>query len=152
LDANALFKRSDYLAFVKGIPERYHAQIEYMEDPLKETDWSKLYFSSASDFISGTPHSYYVYKPNCEFKPSTEAKIIFSSYLGSDFGRWHAYCELVKEGDLSLTHGIVTPGSYEGEKSFFSGSYQNGFEIEQTAVRRLYQDLSDVGWKLLCSM
>lgn len=152
LDANALFKRSEYNEFIKDIPERYHSQIDYIEDPLADQDWSKLKVPSAMDFIPGTPYEYYIYKPNCEFRPETEAKVIYSSYLGSDLGRWHTYCELSEDADLSLTHGIISQGFFEEEKPFFKGSYSHGFDIEHPVVKRLYQNLSDVGWKTLCSI
>lgn len=152
LDANGLFNRSECLDFIKDIPRKHHGQIEYIEDPLHEADWKDLGLPCAQDFIQGTPHDFSIYKPNCEFIPKIEAKIIFSSYLGSDFGRWHAYCELVGSGDLSLTHGIKTSGFFEDEKIFFKGNYQQGFDIEQSVVKRLYQDLSYSGWKLLCTI
>lgn len=152
LDANALFKRSEYLDFLKEIPEKYHAQIDYMEDPLADKDWSNLKIPSAQDFISGSHFDYYIYKPNCEFRPETEAKIIYSSYLGSDLGRWHTYCELSEDADLSLTHGIIANGFFQEEKSFLTGTYAGGFDIEHSVVKRLYQDVSGAGWKSLCSI
>ncbi len=152
LDANGLFKRSEYEQFVKDIPEKFHAQIDYIEDPLADLDWSKLGLPSAQDFISGDTFDYYIYKPNCEFHPRTEAKVIYSSYLGSDFGRWHAYCELASDGDITLTHGIITQGFFEEEKPLFKGTYKSGFDINQPVAQRLYRDLSDIGWKTLCTI
>lgn len=152
LDANALFTASEYGEFVKDIPEKYHGQIDYIEDPTAEHDWSKLKLASARDFIQGSPFDYYIYKPNCEFKPKTEAKIIYSTYLGSDLGRWHAYSEMSEEADLNQTHGIVTTGFYQEENHFFRGSFNHGFEIDAPVVKRIYSDLSDVGWKTLCSI
>lgn len=152
LDANALFKRTEYMEFIKDIPEQYQARIDYIEDPLGDHDWSKLKIPSAQDFIPGTPFDYYIYKPNCEFKPETEAKIIYSSYLGSDLGRWHTYSEMSEEADLKLTHGIISQGFYQEENYFYKGTFNHGFEINEPVVKRIYRDLSDVGWKTLCSI
>lgn len=152
LDGNALFDRKGYEAFVSEIPEKFHAQIDYLEDPLKEKDWSKLKFKSAQDFIEGSPIDYYIYKPNCEFKPKLDVPIIYSGYLGTSFGFWHTYCELVTSGDLTIPHGMVARGFYEEEKDFMDGSYATGFLPHSDVVRGMYQDLSNLSWKTLCSM
>lgn len=152
LDSNALFNRPDFINFMKDIPEKYHALIDYVEDPLADKDWSALKVPSARDFVEGTPFDFYIYKPNCEFKPATEAKIIFSSYLGSDLGRWHAYCDLVENGDLKLVHGIITQGFFQEERYFMKGSFREGFMPENEIVRRVYQDVTANSWKLLCSI
>lgn len=152
LDANALFNRAEYEYFVKDIPEKYLPRIHYMEDPLMDKDWSGLILKSAKDFINGTPFDFAIYKANCEFKPETEAKIIYSSYLGHDLGRWHAYCEVVETGDLTFEHGIHTPGYFQEEKNFFEGNYQDGFIADTQKVQKLYREVSDLKWKLLCSI
>jgi hypothetical protein len=152
LDGNALFLRSDYEAFLKEVPEKHHKQIDYIEDPLADKDWSQLKIPSAMDFIEGTPFQYYIYKPNCEFKPKTDAQIIYSAYLGSNFGNWHTHCELVETGDLSITHGIIGVGFYQEEKSFLLGSYKSGFTADETFVKKLYQETFDLEWKSLCSI
>jgi hypothetical protein len=152
LDSNGLFTKSSYETFIKEIPEKYCSQLEYIEDPLAEKDWNHLKIPSAVDFIEGSPYEFYIYKPNCEFRPKTDAKIIFSAYLGHSFGNWQAYCEMVENADLSLTHGVVCTDFYQEEKSIFKGTYQNGFIPDQNIVRELYTDLSNHKWKLLCSM
>jgi hypothetical protein len=152
LDGNAIFTRKDYEAFVKDIPEKFHAQIDYLEDPLSEKDWSNLKLASARDFIEGTPFQYYIYKPNCEFKPQTDAKIIFSAYLGHSFGNWHTYCEMIESADLSLTQGIIGTGFYQEEKRLFDGSYHSGFMPDEKVVQKMYRDIAGLEWKSLCSM
>jgi|GEM_PF-2353978 len=152
LDGNAIFNRTEYHHFLKEIPEKYLPQIDYIEDPLSEKDWTKLPVPSASDFIEGNHFDYYIYKPNCEFFPKTDAKIIFSSYLGGNLGRFHTYCELVESGDLSLTHGIISDGFFQEEINFMRGSYTEGFIPDNESVRRIYQDASNSSWKLLCSI
>lgn len=152
LDANALFNRAEFQNFIKEIPAKYIPQIDYIEDPLSDKNWSDLPVPCASDFIEGSPFHYYIYKPNCEFKPKTESKVIFSSYLGSDLGRFHAYCELVENGDLSLTHGIISQGFFQEEIHFMKGNYLDGFVPDNDLVRRVYQNAANSHWKLLCSM
>lgn len=152
LDANGLFTRNDFFIFLEQVPSKYYPLIEYIEDPLTETDWNDLKLKTAKDFIEGNPSDFSIYKPNCEFLPKTDAPIIYSSYLGSDFGRWHAYCDLVETGDLSLTHGIITSGFYQEEKAIFTGTYRDGWNPNKKTIRSLYQDLTQSDWKLLCSM
>ena len=152
LDGNALFSRAQYLEFMKDIPEKFHAQFDYIEDPLSDKDWSGLKVPSAMDFISGSPFDYYIYKPNCEFAPKTETKIIYSAYLGHTLGNWHTYCELIHHGDLTLTHGIIGRGFYQEEKEFLNGNYQAGFIADTSQVNKVYQDVYQSEWKLLCSI
>jgi hypothetical protein len=152
LDSNALFNRADFERFLKDIPERYLSLIDYIEDPLLQEDWSSLNVPTARDFIEGNPFDYYIYKPNCEFIPKTDAKIIYSSYLGSDLGRWHTYCELVEKGDLTLTQGIISQGFFEEERYFMKGSFTEGFLPQNEIVRRVYQDVAGSNWKQLCSI
>lgn len=152
LDANALFNKSQFETFLKDIPSKYHSLFDYVEDPLSNKDWKGLIVPTARDFIEGDPFDFYIYKPNCEFRPTTEAKIIYSAYLGNNLGNWHAYCELATTADLSLIHGIIGQGFYEEEVNFLEGSYFNGFTPNNTIVRSIYQDASNLNWKSLCSI
>ena len=152
LDGNALFKLKDYEYFVNSLPKEYLKQIDYVEDPLIEKDWKDLALPSARDFIEGSPFDFYIYKPNCEFIPKTDKKIIFSAYLGSPLGNWHTYCELKAAADLTLTHGIMAEGFYEDEIQFLKGSYKEGFMAEELSFKRIYQNLHSTDWKHLCSM
>lgn len=152
LDGNALFNRQGYFEFLKEIPEKYHSLINYIEDPLIEKDWSDLILPTARDFIHGEPYDYHIYKPNREFKPETDCICIYSSYLGGDFGRWHAYCELMENGNFAYIHGVISEGFFQEEKPFHVGSYKDGFIADMKAVRNLYKKMSDLNWKLLCSM
>jgi hypothetical protein len=152
LDANALFTRDEFYSFLKDIPEKYIPLIEYIEDPISEKDWSGLKIPTARDFIGGDHFSYYIYKPNCEFYPKTSAKVIFSSYLGGNLGRFHAYCDLVENGDLGLTHGIITEGFFQEEINFMKGNFNVGFIPDNESVRKIYQDASNLNWKLLCTI
>lgn len=152
LDANGLFTRETIGAFLKAIPQSSLSLIEYLEDPLSENDWTDLSIACASDFIQGTPSQFTIYKPNCEFLPKTSNKIIYSSYLGSDLGRWHAACELMGQGDLNLFHGIHTPGFYFEQRDFLEGHYKTEFTANMNQVHHLYKKVAGSDWKLLCSM
>lgn len=152
LDGNALFTRVEYERFVSEIPQNLHSLIDYLEDPLKEKDWSNLKLKSAQDFIEGSPIDYYIYKPNCEFKPKLDVPLVYSGYLGSSFGFWHTYCDLVQNGDVSVPHGLIARGFYEEEKDFYEGSYLAGFMPKAEVVRSMYQDASNLNWKTLCSI
>jgi hypothetical protein len=152
LDANGLFRKSEYEAYFDQFPRELLTKIEYVEDPLADINWGHLSLRSARDRIEGIPSHFIVYKPNREFIPRTPTPTIFSSYLGSDLGTWHAYCELMAHGDLTRTHGIYTKGHYQEEKTFLFGSYREGFSPDLNKVRSIYQDLSKKTWKSLCSI
>lgn len=152
IDTNALFHKKSYDDFLGRIPSEFLSKIEYLEDPLKDKNWEGLKIPSARDFIEGTPYDYYIYKPNCEFKPETDKKIIYSAYLGSNLGNYHTYCELMDGADLKLTHGIIGTGFYEDEIHFLSGSYKEGFKGEASEIRKIYREMDKKEWKLLCSM
>jgi hypothetical protein len=150
LDANGLFKKDECLDFLKKIP--HLKQIDYMEDPLSETDWRDIPLPLARDFIEGAPFDYHIYKPNCEFLPKNKVKMIFSSYLGGNLGQWHSCAELLISGDLTLHHGVKTEGFYQEEFNFLTGSYATGFKPDSNLINRLYQTISALSWKDLCSM
>lgn len=152
LDANCLFNREGLKNFISLIPSEYLGQIEYVEDPLVDKDWSGIGIKAARDLINGTPHDVYIHRPNCNFFPVEEPKVIFSSYLGGDLGRWHTYCELIERGDLNLIHGIISKGFFAEEKHFLKGNYETGFSADPVIVKELYQDLHNLEWKALCSL
>ncbi len=149
-DGNACFTRKTYEAFVKQIPKEYLSLIDYMEDPLKTTDWSGLEFKSARDFVSGGPYDYWIYKANAEFFPKASVPIIFSGYIGSELGFWHAYSELIELGSLKLTHGLIIEDFYENQRQLFIGDYHRTFVPDMNAVKNMYQELYLKEWKTLC--
>lgn len=152
LDANGLFNRDGLKHFIALIPPEYLPQIDYMEDPLVDKEWNDLGVRTACDLINGSPHDVHIHRPNCRFYPETESKVIFSSYLGGELGRWHTYCELVEKGDFNQIHGIVSRGYYREEKYFLTGSYETGFCPDPMKVKEVYQDLQNLEWKYLCSV
>jgi len=170
LDANGLFTKDSYQSFRLSIHPEVTSHIEYIEDPSNSTDWSWVDLPCAQDFI--TPAlaclaPYYIYKPNRSFfeqVPGHASKVIFSSYQGSDLGRWHVYQELSKFGDLSVPHGIITaqPSStaddlfcYNRETSI---TYHNNqvllpqYCANEKSVKSLYQKLQVRNWDYLCTI
>jgi hypothetical protein len=152
LDANGLFTNDSLATFVSKIPSSLKEKIEYLEDPTKEIKWPETSLRWGRDFINGTPFEVLIHKPNCRFYVQQEKMTIFSSYMGSSLGLWHAYLEVLKLADLKLTHGLLTPQLYQEELELFSGNYQEGFSINEIAVKTLYKDLSSSSWKILCSI
>lgn len=152
LDANCLFNRDGIKNFITTIPPEYRSQIDYVEDPLVEKDWDNLGLKAARDLISGTPHDVHIHRPSCRFFPENERKVIFSSYLGGELGRWHSYCELLEKGDLNEIHGIMSRGFFAEEKPILKGNYETGFSADPVVVKELYQDLYNLEWKHLSSI
>jgi hypothetical protein len=152
LDANAMFNRQSFLDFVSSLPQQYLKQIEYVEDPIVDESWENLPLPVAKDVTTGTPHDFYIHRPNSGFFPEQESKVIFSSYLGHDLGSWHTYCELAEKADLSLIHGIISKGFFQEEKFFYDGNYESGFKPNTEKVKNLYTELSKLNWNKLCEI
>lgn len=153
LDLNALFTREQFEKFIADIPPEYYHLIVYFEDPISERDWSGLSIPCASDIMAGSPAQYYIYRPNCEFEPNLPSKMLrYSAYLAGELSNWHTYCELIKFGDLTATHGIIAQNYYENELPLFLGDYQSGFTINTEAVDEMYRSLHRSEWKFLCSI
>lgn len=150
LDANGMFNKTSLGEFLKKIPKEI--SIEYMEDPMITTDWSDLGVTAAEDFISGSPAPVYIYKPNCEFPPQGREKIIFSGYMGSSLGFFHAYSELIKAGDLNQVHGVLVEDFYEEDISFLDGHYLETFKANPSRVQAIYDELPQLKWEDLCSI
>jgi hypothetical protein len=151
-DGNACFTRETLAAFMEAIPKEHLSLIDYIEDPLRSTDWANLPLKSARDFITGSPYAYLIHKPNAEFFPKESVPVIFSGYLGSELGFWHSYAELIELGSLKLTHGLIIEDFYEHQRPLFKGDYFRDFVPDMNAVRNMYQELHLREWKHLCSM
>lgn len=143
LDANGLFDRSSFEHFQNDIPRTLLPLIDYLEDPTQDLDWKGSKIPLAQDFIPGSPYEVLIHKPNSRFLKKTDKKVIFSSYMGSDLGQWHCYCELLEKADLAEFHGILTPGLYQEQRLDV---------MDLKSVKDLYLGLHDGEWKLLCSI
>lgn len=151
LDANAMFTKDNVKELLDKIPAEWQKLIDYVEDPLSDTDWSTFPLKRARDFISGTPYDLYIYKPNCEMRPDF-SELIYSAYLGTALGSWHTYCELIETGNTSIYQGIIGLGFYEEVTDFYVGDYESGFQPDLKIIKNLYTELGKREWKELCSM
>lgn len=151
LDGNGMFTKATFHELIDPIRPEWRSLIDYVEDPLSETDWSTFPLKRARDFIQGTPFDIYVYKPNCEMKPEF-SELIYSAYLGNALGNWHTYCELIEEGNTSIVQGIIGSGFYEEVRDFYLGDFDRGFYPDLAIIKDLYTQLAGLEWKSLCSM
>lgn len=147
LDANGCFNEISWKNFLKNIPESFLSQLEYIEDPMTAPSWPKSPIPWAEDFLSWSEAKFKIHKPNARFINPNKTNI-FSSYLGSDLGMWHAYLELLKEGDLSLYHGVTTRGFYEEERGIFDSNNHPQLDV----LKSFYLELENLNWKSLCSI
>src|SRR5690606_36849305 len=102
------------------------------------------------DFFQDDSYDIVIHKPNARFHSEKEKKHIYSSYMGGALGNFHAYAELVTEGDLSLFHGIQTFRTYEEDRELFTGTAL--LTPHQDNIRKLYGDLMNRDWKSLGSI
>lgn len=150
LNANAQFNLKSFQDFLHSIPSELIALIDYIEDPLVHSHWDDLGVKVASDLIKSTRFDVFIFRPNSQFFPEHKTKNIFSSYLGSDLGRWHTYCELIEKGDLKEIHGIMSRGFYAEAQCFMQGNYYDGFIPDMKIVEKIYDELNKKEWIPLC--
>lgn len=146
LDANGAISFEQWQDFLKSLSQGELDKIDYIEDP-GIGDWRVLGVPSAKDFMENDHFDFLVYKPNARFCERPE-KAIFSSYMGSDLGRFHCYLELIHRGNLELVHGIHTPGLYEEQDELFIPK-KEGIFPDRSAVKRMYEELQSREWTCL---
>ena len=66
--------------------------------------------------------------------------------MGHDLGRFQAYLELMKLGDLDLYHGIDTPDIYENQLELFESDGVKTYLIE-SVLDNLLDQLSSYEWE-----
>ena len=151
-DANGIFNRHDFLAFLRALSPETLDSIEYIEDPSRDLNWDNGLVKLAEDFLQGSPTEFFVYKPTRSVFPDTAKSIIFSSYMSSWLGLWQDYLELIAKGDLALTHGLVTPRLYNNMETIFRGNYYEGFEPDLAKIRTLVGEFELIKWTYLCQI
>lgn len=152
LDANGIFNRQSWTAFEQNIPKKFQSFIEYIEDPLKDLDWSNIPIKTAQDFISGEPFQIKIYKPYREFFPHVNSPIIFSASMGHFLGTYHTYLELIHFGDLTLHHGIVTPMLYKNVPVLFTQKAPETFIFNIEMFDAFKKELLNLKWTHLCTI
>ncbi|MCO4755944.1 MAG: hypothetical protein KC478_15800 [Bacteriovoracaceae bacterium] len=146
LDANGSISIDQWNEFLASIEDMERLKVEYIEDP-GSGNWTTLLVASARDFQESSHYDYLIYKSNARQLNNAE-NAIFSSYMGSDLGRYHCWLELMDRGNLDLVHGIDTPGIYKEQRQLFisDGPY---LKLNEKAVKDIYDDLELRSWKCL---
>lgn len=127
-------------------------KIEYFEDPCPEIEqWKQLKqlgipLACDRNTAELSSFDFNIYKPNVDIKPVEGKRNIFSSYMGHDLGRFQAYLELMKSGDLDLYHGIDTPAIYENQLVLFESDGRKTFLIE-SVLNKLLDQVSSYDWE-----
>jgi hypothetical protein len=143
------------LCWWNSLSEKHKEKIEFLEDPLsfdeeKNTYLRKIGISLAADrnIFQQEFYDYNILKPNVDIVNSIPNNSIFSSYMGHDLGRYHCFLALMKWGNLSLAHGINTPGIYNEQLDIFN---QNGMHtnIAPMVIKQLYTQIKGAKWQTL---
>ena len=151
IDFNNKFHIDEFKDWFNQLENNKKEFIDYLEDPgLKKLDLIELKslgIKLASDRNEYIPELYQVKicKPCIEEVSQLNIPIIFSSYMGGDLGRYHTYLTLLQKGDLSLTHGIDTPGIYENQLSLYKSDGLTR-EIDSFQVNAMYRELERKEW------
>lgn len=148
---NSLSSHETYSLWL-SLSVQEQALIEFFEDPCPESEgWSALREAGikiACDRNLGISQNFdfRILKPNVDMIIHEDKKVIYSSYMGHDLGRYHSYLALMENGDLSLYHGIDTPGIYQEQRTLFHHLGENRLKIDKDTVRKLYEELEELEW------
>ena len=132
-----------------------HLDIDYIEDPYTEFDrdyheFEKYNIHFASDRnISSDSYIINIYKPSVDSNPAGTKANIFSSYMGSELDMYHCYLELMKKGDLSLRHGVITRNLFSDQLCLFNQLEKDKFIINTDMISKLYDKVHNRQWKKL---
>ena len=142
LDANGSFNIEQLNDFFKSVDK---SKIDYIEDPSHEDNWNDLIVDTASDFITNPHAMYKIIKPNRKMVEDMNA--IYSSYMGSDWGRVLCTNFLNLYGNFDLVHGIKTPNIYEEQKDIFNEDNT----LNKKLITQIKQEILDGEWHELKS-
>ncbi len=157
IDFNNTYSFQQVVKFWEDLSELIKSKIEFLEDPCPytEQEWGELSSMGiplaldrnqlGSNVLS---IEYGIYKPNIDVSPGSFNKVVFSSYMGHDLGRYHCYLELLEKGDLELYHGINTPNLFHEQLELFH--CVNGHcRPNLSAIELMYKNLEELTWKKL---
>lgn len=151
IDFNLGLSCEEFLAFWSSLDKELKEKIDFFEDPCEIRNQVKN--------LKGIPIASDRFSYPCEiekikiFKPSIETKpegnnFIVSSYMGHDLGIYHTYLKLMRSGDLSKFHGVVTPPVYLGSKKLFKFDGLK-FTIDLKKISEVYKELNSIEWKTI---
>ena len=154
IDFNNALSFDEVISFWDQV--EFKDRIEYLEDPVllsNKTDarLRAIGVPMACDrnIFNDQNYMFQVLKPNRDFIPDkSRHKIIFSSYMGHEIGIYHSFLHLLTYGDLTLYHGIDTPGIYEEYNGLFN-NHKDSLIIDEKKIENLYEDLKNKKWKAL---
>lgn len=147
LDFNNLLSEEKFSIFIKLLDKNIVKRIEYIEDPFPYSEsWGRYDVNLATDRNPAQEHFVSIYKPLADVCLPRGKKIIFSSYMGHDLGIYHSYLMLLKYGDLSLTHGINTPGLFEKQREIFT-TEEGVCTVNPRSINQMYTELEGLEWK-----
>ena len=151
IDFNNYEDIDELLLWLKTMPPKLKEKIDFLEDPTDineiNIEIKELGFKLAADrnIFNTDIYDFDIYKPNIDGEKFRQSSI-FSSYMGGDLGRYHAYLALMEYGDLNLYHGISTPGIYNDQLDLF---VSDGFylSIDMSQVNMMYDRLRNKSWQ-----
>lgn len=129
LDANAAFSSEGFLAFARHL-EPLGPQIDFVEDPCSELDWSylasQLPYALAADFVQARGAEVAVYKPTQRLKAPQAARIICTSALGHPLGQLAALYAAQSYGQIGgwLSHFVYEKNVFSEQLVIKNGSLQ----------------------------
>ncbi len=152
IDFNNALTPASFLRFYSELSDKLRQRIEYFEDPfpmdtkgLDTTLFANIPLACDRNKFNSDLCKYNIFKPNADCNPLDGITQVFSSYMGHDLGRYHAYLSLMKYGDLKLHHGIDTPNIYHEQLNFFNNK-DGQLMINTDLVNKIYSELHELEW------
>ncbi len=150
LDANYKYSIDDFLTFWARISLDHH-KVEYIEDPIawNESDYKKLLnlkVPIALDQIFNNEQVILNAGERLVLKPIIQSvnsqyykKCIFSHNMNGALSDWQSFCELIRIGDLTKTHGVASTSSFNRKKLFTKTGEL--VEINTPVIKEIYDHL-----------
>ncbi len=140
-------------SFLKSNSRELNERIEFLEDPFTLNGESEKFILDYGIKIAADRnqffhplHAFNIYKPNIEYNDNTFDYSIFSSYMGSDLGRYHCYLHLMSYGNLDLIHGINTPDLFDDQVCLFKDEGECNLSLNTTSIDIIYKKLEKLEW------
>ncbi len=153
LDFNNYENHDELLVWANSLTQTQINKIQYIEDPSGNMAVNRqllslgLMLAADRNDYDNSIYTFDIYKPNIDGIPLNK-NVIFSSYMGGDLGRYHAYLALMKYGDLRTYHGLDTPSLYQNQLQLFNVRDCHA-ELNINALEQVYSQLSEKKWQTL---